>query len=907
MGKLRLYEGKEELFKEECVPDPRDAKTPDAWVARHPEMVRLTGIHPFNSESPLDKLKQAGFITPSSIHYTRNHGAVPRLSWETHRIEMVADESDVAKGFKPRSLSMDDLTSLRKVEVACTMTCAGNRRKEENLTKKTVGFSWNTTATSTAVWGGVRLRDVLLKLCNLPWDQDEDDFGDELEERYVWMVGADELPKGKYGTCIPLGLAMNVANDVILAYEVNGEILPPDRGFPVRVVIPGWIGGRMVKWLERIEIRKGESTNHYHYFDNRILPPLITKEIADDQGWWMKSEYLFNELNINSAIWEPAHDDTVIVSDTSLEAEHVLKGYAYSGGGRRVTRVEISFDVGRTWSLCELQVTERPNRYGMYWCWVHWSYKASVEELMTPHQWIHCRAWDESSNTQPNRLTWNVMGMGNNCIFGVRVDHTISINGATELRFVHPTQEAGMSVVGWMQADHQLPAPAPPIRMPKPHSSAALSTLSSYADENTDFYDSEIASEAFSEDAAVDGVDLRYLNSYTLDEVAIHDSEESAWIVVRDKVYDCTPFLKEHPGGASSILMVAGTDTTEDFVDIHSPKALKMLQDYLIGVITFKSGDSSDSNSVSPPASLHGGNSASDAGEMENPTSSLGAAAGAWLQPRSWVDFEITLKEQLSSDMILVRFAPQDRDSMQQRPLGLPVGKHVLIKADELNSLGKPEGAGVVVRPYTPIVLESRREEKYEFTLVVKVYRANQHPKFPLGGKMSQVLDALPVGSVIKVKGPCGHVEYAGKGKILIGKRVEMVRNIGFMCGGTGITPAFRIIEAALGDTDDTTVFHLLYANNSVEAIALHDEIDSLAVKHPQRLKVYYTVSNPPTDRPWQFGIGFISPEMTRKVMPDPHQGGVFVGLCGPPAMIEKACIPSLKAMGYCEEQYECF
>lgn len=932
-------------YEEDCVPDPRDARTPDHWVERHPEMVRLTGIHPFNCESPLHKLKESGFITPASIHYTRNHGAVPRLSWETHRLEIVADAEDEARGFTSRDFSMDELAALPHISVAATLTCAGNRRKEENLTSKTVGFSWNTTATSTAVWRGVRLRDVLLKLCNLPWQSDDEYDGTVPEERYVWMVGEDELPKGNYGTCIPLGLAMNVANDVIIAFEVNGKALPADRGFPLRMVIPGWIGGRMVKWLKRLEIRKGESTNHYHYFDNRILPPLITKEIADEQGWWMKTEYLFNELNINSILWAPFHGDSIVlpagaskknrsagkqdsrprpqqrwqaspIDDTGARVwtfgdgsiceasvpAFKLEGYAYSGGGRRVTRVEVSFDVGQTWHLTTLQVTERPNRYGKYWCWVHWSFDATPEQLATPHRWIHCRAWDESSNTQPNRITWNVMGMGNNCIFGVRVDHSLCQDGSTKLRFIHPTQEAGMSAVGWMKPDHKLPAPSSPERLqltvdsdsPEDDPRGPLDFLegpSSMTAASDSASDSTMSMSDFATDydGSDDSVRVR-LNEFTMDEVARHETEESAWIVVRDKVYDCTPFLKEHPGGASSILMAAGTDATEDMEAIHSPKALLLLRDHLIGRVVTKRPRFADT-----------GSSLGLRQAPAPPKETASASTATWLQPRAWVSFTITLKERLENDMILLRFAPVGRGTpgSKEMPLGLPIGMHVMIKV-------KPPEQAVVIRPYTPIVLAAKHEEREEFTLLVKVYRANEHPKFPLGGKMSQALDALNVGDSVDVKGPCGHIYYAGQGLLCVDKKELRVDEISFMCGGTGITPAFRVIEAALADHRDKTVFRLVYANNRVEFIALREEIDALARQHPDRLHVFYTVSEAPKDEPWSGGVGFIDEEMTRQNVSNPSTK-CFVGLCGPPPMINFACVPSLKALGFSESQYGCF
>merc|ERR1719253_762606 len=100
----------------------------------------------------------------------------------------------------------------------------------------------------------------------------------------------------------------------------------------------------MVKWLTKIIITEKESDNYYHFFDNRILPPQVDKERADKEGWWYKPEYLFNELNINSVISSPGHGE--ILSLDNAAKPYTMKGYAYSGGGRKVTRVEVSLDQG---------------------------------------------------------------------------------------------------------------------------------------------------------------------------------------------------------------------------------------------------------------------------------------------------------------------------------------------------------------------------------------------------------------------------------------------------------------------------------------------------------------------------------------------------------------------------------
>ena len=240
--------------------DPRDADTPDNWIPRHPSLIRLTGRHPFNVEPPLTMLMDAGMITPPALHIVRDHGAVPRLDWDTHTFTV----SGMVRN--PITLTMDELAAMPTISFPVTITCAGNRRKEQNMTKQTVGFNWGAAATGCSVWTGVRLRDVLLRAGALSHDDGA---------RFVCFEGADRLPNGHYGTGLTLPHAMDPTMDVILAFEQNGRRLIPDHGYPVRVIIPGWIGGRSVKWLTKIVVTDKESDNYYHYFDNRILPPQV--------------------------------------------------------------------------------------------------------------------------------------------------------------------------------------------------------------------------------------------------------------------------------------------------------------------------------------------------------------------------------------------------------------------------------------------------------------------------------------------------------------------------------------------------------------------------------------------------------------------------------------------------------
>ena len=341
------------------------AASPDQWVQRDSRLIPLTGPHPFNAEPPLSELIKS-HITPNELHYVRNHGSVPRLSWTDHRLSIDGLINS------PRQYTMDELCQdplLDELRVCVTMTCDGNRRKELNYISHGRGFNWGAGATSTAYWTGVTLSSLLIaagiktpsmvipandgKVDNIP--------------RYVCFEGADELSKGRYGTSIPLCWALEDAREYIVAYRMNDQPLPPDHGYPIRLILPGMVGGRQVKWLQRITVSAYESSSPYHYEDNRVLPSHVDWDMADSRGWWYKPEYVLYDLNINSVICDPQHEQFVSVlhkpgtetdqserkqqrKDDQPQADtYTVKGYAYTGGGRRIIRVELSLNEGKTW------------------------------------------------------------------------------------------------------------------------------------------------------------------------------------------------------------------------------------------------------------------------------------------------------------------------------------------------------------------------------------------------------------------------------------------------------------------------------------------------------------------------------------------------------------------------------
>jgi len=617
----------------------------------------------------------------------------------------------------------------------------------------------------------------------------------------------------------------------------------------------------MVKWLDEIRVADRPSDNFYHFNDNRILPPEVDAERAAAEGWWYKQEYIFNELNINSAIGSPAHGETLRLQRSANPQPYTLRGYAYTGGGRPVTRVEVSLDGGASWQLADLAQQAPPTRYGRHWCWVFWTLAIDARALLLAST-ISCRAWDAGNNTQPRHITWNVMGMGNNCHFTVRLHPEVNADGSVTMRFEHPTEPGalkggwmGNTAGGWSPDVPPQPlalisgAPAAVMPAPTPAPPAAQAAHSS-------------------------------LRRYTLAEVAQHATEEDCWIVVSGKVYDTTKFNKSHPGGGSSIFINAGTDTTEEFEAIHSKRAWGMLDEWLIGEL----GDASD-DAVAPPATP-----APVAEHMPLPRVWSGPVA---LDPRKRLACPLIAREEVSHDSRLLRFALPSPSHV----LGLPVGQHIFVAATVDNRL--------VMRAYTPT---SRIDACGSFDLLVKVYRAGSDPEFPLGGAMSQHLDQLTLGQTIEIKGPLGHIEYVGQGAFQLGKARTQARRVALLAAGTGITPMYQLLVASLGDSSDSTCWWLLYANRTEADILLRNELEALAAAHPARFTLVHTLSRPPVlPGAWGGAVGRVSAELVCKTLP---VGGTVAEddmpsiafLCGPGGF-QDASYRHLFAHGYADER----
>ncbi|KAF2294826.1 hypothetical protein GH714_020724 [Hevea brasiliensis] len=229
------------------------------------------------------------------------------------------------------------------------------------------------------------------------------------------------------------------------------------------------------------------------------------------------------------------------------------------------------------------------------------------------------------------------------------------------------------------------------------------------------------------------------------------------------------------------------------------------------------------------------------------------------LDPERFKQFKLIRKTPLSHNVAKFRFALPTPTSV----LGLPVGKHVVCR-------GKDSEGEEVIRPYTPITLDS---DIGYFELVVKMY-----PK----GRMSHHFREMQEGEFLDVRGPKGRFSY----------KPNQVRAFGMIAGGSGVTPIFQITRAILNNTKDKTNVNLMYANTTYDDILLKDELDDFATKFPNQFKVFYV---PPDG--WNGGVGYISKEMIQKQCPPPASD-IQILRCGPPGM-NKAIASHLNAIGY--------
>jgi DMSO/TMAO reductase YedYZ molybdopterin-dependent catalytic subunit len=331
-----------------------------------------------NHGLPLEALRYD--ITPVGLHYLLIHYDIPYIAQGDWRLR-------IRGGLRDLELSLDDLRSRPKTELVATMECAGNGRA--GLDPRPFSQPWLSEAVGTACWGGVELRPLL----------EEAGFGDDAVE--VVFTGADRGIEGdaeqSYQRSLPLGEAFEAG--AVLAYEINGQALPPQHGFPLRLVVPGWYGMTNVKWLVEITAAAEPFTGYQQTSGYRI------RATAEDEGVPL-SRMLPRALMI------PPGTPHFPTRARTLPAGHCrIEGRAWSGQAP-VERVEWSADGGRTWAEAELGPAPGDWAWRSWTC--EWTAAAGEHEL-----W--CRASDEGGHNQPLEPAWNLGGYANNAVQRVPV------------------------------------------------------------------------------------------------------------------------------------------------------------------------------------------------------------------------------------------------------------------------------------------------------------------------------------------------------------------------------------------------------------------------------------------------------------------------------------------------------
>ena len=323
---------------------------------------------PFNAEAPPDALIRA--VTPTPLHYVRSNFSLP------------AHDGTLTIGGavgNAMTLTLDDLRAMSAIDQTVTLECAGNGRLGQ--TPLPVGEPWGRYAVSTARWRGVPLHQILRQAAPAPNGVD------------VTFEGADHGRYDQYEDIafvrsLPLGQVNDRAEEILIAYEMNGEPLSPDHGAPFRLIVPGWYGMASVKWLTRIDVLTGQykgefQTHHYMY------------EHAD------QSSEPVTLMRVRARITEPAPRSGIRAGTCTV------RGKAWSGAGP-VTSVEISLTGEGTWHAAELEPPRSPYQ------WQDWCFEWQTATV--GRHTLRARATDAAGNSQPEISPWNRLGYGNNAI-----------------------------------------------------------------------------------------------------------------------------------------------------------------------------------------------------------------------------------------------------------------------------------------------------------------------------------------------------------------------------------------------------------------------------------------------------------------------------------------------------------
>ena len=353
--------------------------------AQEGELIQLVA-RPLVLEPPPHRLVDA--VTPAWRHFVRNHGLQPgralgsKLEGWTLTIEGQVRES--------QALTMEDLRAFPAVTRAVVLQSSGYARRE--FRPRVRGIPFGRGAVGCARWTGARLADILAKVGVDPTATHILPEGEDLPISVV-----DRFQRG-----LPLTRAL--AEDTLVAYEMNGHPLPGDHGFPARLVVPGWVGSSWQKWLRRITVVGQEPTPQATRGTLYRIPrePMTPGTRPLDDAFQLVTWLPVQSLIVGPRAGEPLPPGEAFV----------VHGRAW-GGRSPVARVEVSADRGATWLPAALDPPGDPH------AWRGWS--AKISGLSAGAHEVWARAHDVSGASQPLEPVWNPRGYLGNAVHRVPV------------------------------------------------------------------------------------------------------------------------------------------------------------------------------------------------------------------------------------------------------------------------------------------------------------------------------------------------------------------------------------------------------------------------------------------------------------------------------------------------------
>ncbi|MEU0478064.1 sulfite oxidase [Streptosporangium sp. NPDC006013] len=342
--------------------------------------------HETNAEMRWDAMGDIGFHVPNDRFFVRNHTSTPIIDAATWRLRLHGTGLSA-----PRSFGYQELLAMPSVTRDVAIECAGNGRSlfTTQQHQEVTGTPWRLGGVGVARWRGVPLATVLER-SGITADA-VDVMARGLDPAYV----ADGVDYGRVRRPIPVAKALR---DVILAYEMNGEPLPPDHGHPVRLIVPGWIGLASVKWVGDIEVSTSPlsspwNTEFYRMFGDAYLPqgsaPLTTQGVR--------------------SAFELPWNATLVAG-----RPYLLRGRSWSGNGR-IADVEVSLDDGATWQRAPLRGPHVAST------WTRW--QVTWKPAETGRYFLLARATDETGAVQPSHTTHNDFGY----LFDAVVRHPVTV------------------------------------------------------------------------------------------------------------------------------------------------------------------------------------------------------------------------------------------------------------------------------------------------------------------------------------------------------------------------------------------------------------------------------------------------------------------------------------------------